>query len=357
MALPRCPRCYTPIQEDWDHCHTCGLTEAEIEEALAAAEAGASSAPSAPPALPPSAPPTVPAGSDAPPPAGPGAPGPPGPSGPSGPTGPTPPSSSSSPVGDAVPSGSGLDAGPAGRGSAGATSGGFTDDAPPRPARQGPAPLAPGGISPWVVAGAIGAGVVVILLVVVLFRPKSADDGNLASTGTTAPPLGQLGIERRSTTTATTEPPSPYPPGRAGWIVYTAPDGRFKAEYPKAPALFTDKLSVGGGDVETQSFLDVDGNGGYLVVSVDLPEGANPQQTMQQVLNAWAAKKDGRVTKSAPGEGRLEPTRTAVVSGPDGVFNVTAFATPNRIFLVGSGGGDPTVYSYDHIVESFSPGV
>jgi hypothetical protein len=76
---------------------------------------------------------------------------------------------------------------------------------------------------------------------------------------------------------------------------------------------------------------------------------------MQQVIGAWAAKRDLRVVESAPGEGRLEPTRDARISGADGRFFVKAFATSSRVYIVAVGGVDPTAYSFDHITEGFTP--
>lgn len=346
MALPRCPRCYTPIQEDWDHCHTCGLTEAEIEEAIAGADADASAAP---PALPPSttsSAPSEPLGGDGPPPSpDDDAPGPP----PPGPGGFGAGAGGGFPGGPGAP-GPGAPGGPGGPGGPGA------------PGRLGggrPAPVAPLAekTPPWVVAAAIGGAVVVILLVVVLFRPKSEPVATGAGDGTTVPPLGQVQLadpKATSSTTSTTTA-NQFPPGRAGWIIYTAPEGTFRAEYPKAPIVMKDSLTIGGSEVATSSYLDIDGNGGYAIVVVDVPAADNPQQVMQQTISAWAAKRGDKVSKSSPGEGRTQPTRDAVVTGPDGTFYVTAFATDNRVFLVTVGGSDPSVYSLDHLKDTFTP--
>lgn len=350
MALPRCPRCYTPIQPDWDHCHSCGLTEAEIEEALTAG--GDAEAAAAPPALPPPTPHADPV---------------------------PPPLSTPPPDDDVVwqsAFGEATDGGTEGPVAAGATAGdpmrapspgpagkgtgatGFGDDSRPRPAGGAKAaPLASGGTPTWVVVAAIGAAVVVILGVILLFRPKPVDQSTGASSGSTVPPLGQVGlIDPKSTsTTSSTLAPTQLPPGRAGWVIFTAPDGSFRAEFPKAPIVQTDMLQVGGNEVPMTSYLDIDGNGGYVVVSVDTPAGENSQQIMQQVLGAWAARRDLQVAESAPGEGRLEPTRDARISGPDGRFFAKAFATPNRVYIVAVGGVDPTAYSFDHLTADFAP--
>ena len=165
----------------------------------------------------------------------------------------------------------------------------------------------------------------------------------------------QLADPKATSSTSSTLAPNQFPPGKAGWIIYTSPEGTFRAEYPKAPIVMKDSLTIDGNNVGTASYLDVDGNGGYAIVVVDQPAADNPQQVLQKTIAAWAAKRGDKVAKSSPGEGRTQPTRDAVVAGPDGTFYVTAFATDNRVYLVTVGGSDPSVYSLDHLKDTFTP--
>lgn len=389
MSLPRCPRCMTPIEEDWDYCHTCGLS---AEEIVAAMDAGpvAAAAPQDPTgAAPPGAPyaPTAdlpqmgaPEGFT-PPPAPPGDMAPPS-GGFAPPVGPAPamPLSSMAPPGasGAPP----MAPPPSGPPPYGGDAGPPPDGEPqgPPPGNRGVDPMAaPPGASlmsgpppvsaspdaqPPLLGGAIpkpaiiGAVVLVLALIGVLavFGSRGREGTQDTSSGA---PAGGLSL-KVGEEDAVYAPPATgqFPLGQGGWIIFQPDDKTFSIEMPKPPTnlqLYTFPVK----DVDTQTLLfnALGASGGYTIAVAEV--GPPDEPDVQEFLRKYAIdygtaiKAKAEAGKEADHYGN--PARDFVLTAANFQLKARVVRSGTRVYVLAAGGTDPSVYSWEHFRNSFNP--
>lgn len=411
MSLPRCPRCMTPIEYDWDYCHTCGLSSEEIVAGLEAGDSvgvvdgpqAEASAPGAPPPPPP--PPSEPSS-----PFGPGGPaaggafgmpgvddGPPPPPMPPGPPPPGPPPSSDHDLprfgsaGPEAPAPPGAAGGFAlgGAGGMGGTGGvhGSASVGPPSSGPVGPGyydgpvdpanPMAPapgaslmedhetpklhtgpilaGRVSP---TAFIAIGAVFVALLAFMFLTRTDRSTQNTSTGPTPPPLGaiQLGTIDPNDKGAYQPPSSArFETSAMGWIIFRPDDGTFTIEMPKAPTDARNiNVKVDGNDIQTLVFTKTDMNGGYAIAVADVGE-VDPVAYLPSFAKGYARALDGGIAGSKATEHQGRPAYDFYIDAGDYSYNARATVVGGRIYVVTAGGLDVAAFQWEAFRDSFKP--
>ncbi len=410
MSLPRCPRCMTPIQFDWDYCHTCGLSAEEITQGLLAEAQGGAEPLGAPSPADVAALPSIAAyddndeddevftafvdsddeSGDAP-----------------------------SPIESPMPAPSALDRGTSTRaattGPPAAAAGAFAAVAgaaehptpaatiPPAPfsvaspqaippgadalpggghiAPPAPKPKpsgmslmgeplgSPGGVAPppmptsgpllggSLPKGAIigGAAMFVLLIVVVVAFGGSKRETTQATTGPTRPPLGAVALDKGAGTLPVSTEVKKYAEGSEGWIVFKPDDGSFAVEFPRVPDdLRLVNVALKGGETQAVTITSRTVGGGYFVAVMDVPDG-DEQDVLRDVATGYAKSVDSVVKGGSPSTHYGNPSRDFVVDSNAFQANARAVKMGTRVYVLAAGGTDPTALYWEHLRDTFQP--
>lgn len=228
------------------------------------------------------------------------------------------------------------------------------DDAP---VVRSATPVLGGGVPKAGIIGGVAIFAVLILFLLVFGRGR-ADDPSAVGSGSTAPPLGAVGLNRTTVSGGgVTRKTEKYAEGKAGWIIFKPDDGSFSVEVPKPPnALKNTVVTLATGDVQALTFSVADANGGYFVALADVPDG-DPQEVLKAFIAAYGKAIDFRWSTGGAGTHFDLPSRDFVYANDaPQQMNARAVKVGARVYILGAGGTDPSAYFWEHFRDSFKPG-